>query len=126
MGDRFHNGNNAGNKSFCSYRLGLGVPGYTGFIPMPENIDIPAKTGCAERAPIARGNAAHGDGAAPQMRLALNLCTHCPPRPYFCATARPGRGWSLCRCFGSVEGKRSSPSIWDAGRTPCVIGARKN
>lgn len=63
LGDPFHNGvNNAGNKSFCSYRLGVGVPGYTGFVPMPENIDIPTKTGCAERAPIARGSASHGDG----------------------------------------------------------------
>ena len=63
LGDPFHNGvNNAGNKSFCSYRLGFGVPGYTGFVPMDENIDIPCKRGCAERAPVARGNAAHGDG----------------------------------------------------------------
>ena len=52
----------AGNKSFCSYRLGLGVPGYTGFVPMEENIDIPTKSGCAKRAPLARGDAAHGDG----------------------------------------------------------------
>ena len=54
----------AGNKSFCSYRLGLGVPGYTGFVPMEENIDIPTKTGCAARAKLDRGAAAHGDGGA--------------------------------------------------------------
>jgi len=63
LGDAFHNGvGNAGNKSFCSYRLGFGVPGYTGFVPMEENIDIPTKTGCAERAALARGDAPHGDG----------------------------------------------------------------
>jgi hypothetical protein len=29
---------------------------------MEENIDIPTKSGCAKRAPLARGDAAHGDG----------------------------------------------------------------
>lgn len=45
-----------------SYRLGVGVPGYTGFVPMEENIDIPAKAGCAARAPMDRGHGAHADG----------------------------------------------------------------
>jgi len=63
IGDAFHNGlGTAGNKSFLSYRLGMGVPGYTGFTPMQENIDIPTKTGCSERAPLDRGRAAHGHG----------------------------------------------------------------
>jgi len=62
IGDAFHSGNNAGNKSFCSYRLGVGVPGYTGFVPMEENIDIPTKKGCATRAALDRGDAPHGDG----------------------------------------------------------------
>ena len=61
-GSNFHLGNSAGNKSFNSYRLGVGVPGYTGFIPMTENIEIPHKAGCAARAPVARGDAPHGDG----------------------------------------------------------------
>ena len=61
-----------------SYRLGVGVPGYTGFVPMEENIDIPAKAGCAERAPMMRGDAAHADGGtivAPKssMKLAFSL-----------------------------------------------------
>uniref|UniRef100_A0A7S2IU82 Uncharacterized protein n=1 Tax=Haptolina brevifila TaxID=156173 RepID=A0A7S2IU82_9EUKA len=65
IGDHFHNGlGSAGNKSFLSYRLGYGVPGYTGFVPMHENIDIPTKTGCAERAPLDRGRAPHGNGGA--------------------------------------------------------------
>jgi len=63
IGDAFHNGAGmAGNKSFCSYRLGMGVPGYTGFVPMEENIDIPTKKGCATRAAVDRGDALHGDG----------------------------------------------------------------
>lgn len=63
IGDSFHNGvGMAGNKSFCSYRLGTGVPGYTGFVPMEENIDIPTKKGCASRAALTRGDAPHGDG----------------------------------------------------------------
>ena len=45
-----------------SYRLGVGVPGYTGFVPMEENIDIPAKAGCAARAPMDRGHGEHADG----------------------------------------------------------------
>ena len=65
LGDTFHNGvNQGGNKSFCSYRMGVGVPGYTGFVPVEENIEIPTKTGCAERAPLQRGgNASRGDGS---------------------------------------------------------------
>jgi len=95
LGDRFHNGNNAGNKSFCSYRLGLGVPGYTGFIPMPENIDIPAKTGCAERAPIARGNAPHGDGGAIVMpQSTCKLAYGLTPAEFAQGTA-PNPLWDL-------------------------------
>jgi len=52
----------AGNKSFCSYRIGVGVTGYTGFIPASENITIPCKTGSQLRAPLHRGNGEHGDG----------------------------------------------------------------
>lgn len=62
LGDTFHNGNTAANKSFICYRLGVGVPGYTGMVPMEENIDIPTKTGCAARAKTDRGYGSHGDG----------------------------------------------------------------
>mgnify|MGYP007078082730 CR=1 FL=1 len=40
---------NAGNKSFMTYRTGFGVPGYTGFIPMDENLPIPAKEAGSQR-----------------------------------------------------------------------------
>eukprot|EP00965_Chrysotila_dentata_P252539 6210737-Pleurochrysis_carterae.AAC.1 len=63
LGDNWHNGvNNAGNKSFCSYRVGHGVPGYTGFIPVHENITVPDKKGVATRAPLSHGDKPHGDG----------------------------------------------------------------
>jgi len=50
LGDPHHNGvGNAGNKSFISYRTGFGVPGYTGFVPMEENLPIPAKEAGSKR-----------------------------------------------------------------------------
>lgn len=52
----------AGNKSLLPYRLGVGVPGYTGFTPAPENIAIPVKRGSATRAELDRGSGEHGDG----------------------------------------------------------------
>jgi len=52
----------AGDKSLLPYRLGVGVPGYTGFIPASENIAIPVKRGSALRAELARGSGSHGDG----------------------------------------------------------------
>jgi len=76
LGDAFHNGNNAGNKSFCMYRLGYGVPGYTGVVPVHESIPVPAKAGCAERAPLDRGGSMHGDGGTikePSSSFALDF-----------------------------------------------------
>ena len=53
LGDGHHNGvGNAGNKSFCTYRLGYGVPGYTGFTPMEENLPIPSKEAGSQRAEL--------------------------------------------------------------------------
>lgn len=52
----------AGDKSLYPYRIGVGVTGYTGFIPASENIGIPVKRGSCLRAPLERGNGAHGDG----------------------------------------------------------------
>jgi len=53
LGDALHNGvGNAGNKSFCSYRMGVGVPGYTGFVPVEENLAIPTKEAGAMRADL--------------------------------------------------------------------------
>jgi len=65
LGDNHHNGvGNAGNKSFCSYRLGYGVPGYTGFVPMEENLAIPSKEAGSERAalPLRSSEGLPGDG----------------------------------------------------------------
>ena len=85
----------AGNKSFCSYRLGLGVPGYTGFVPMEENIDIPTKTGCAARAPLMRGAAAHGDGGA-VMKPKSSFKTDFSLTPAeFAAATAPNPLWDL-------------------------------
>jgi len=65
LGDNWHNGvNNAGNKSFCAYRVGTGIPGYSGYMPGPETICIPYKRGVMTRAPIEdqHGDRARGDG----------------------------------------------------------------
>jgi len=57
----------AGNKSLLPYRLGVGITGYTGFIPASENISIPVKRGAQLRAPLERGTAQHGDGGTVQQ-----------------------------------------------------------
>ena len=54
----------AGNKSLLPYRLGVGITGYTGFIPASENISVPVKSGPASRASLERGTGTHGDGGA--------------------------------------------------------------
>lgn len=66
LGDTWHNGNSAGNKSLITYRMGVGVPGYTGFNPAEECVSIPVKAGCMTRAPLeslAAGRMAN-DGSA--------------------------------------------------------------
>jgi len=65
LGDMHHNGvGSAGNKSFISYRTGFGVPGYTGFVPVEENLPIPAKEAGSQRAelPIRSAEGLPGDG----------------------------------------------------------------
>ena len=57
----------AGNQSLYPYRLGVGVTGYTGFIPASEKIAIPVKRGAQLRAPLDRGIAQHGDGGTVQQ-----------------------------------------------------------
>ena len=52
----------AGNKSLLPYRIGVGVTGYTGFIPASESIAVPVKRGSMLRAELDRGTAEHGDG----------------------------------------------------------------
>ena len=52
LGDTWHNGNSAGNKSMLTYRMGVGVPGHTGFTPAEEGLSIPIKAGAMERAPL--------------------------------------------------------------------------
>jgi len=52
LGDTWHNGNSAGNKSMLTYRMGVGVPGHTGFTPAEECLSIPIKAGAMERAPL--------------------------------------------------------------------------
>ena len=53
LGEQHHNGvGNAGNKSFMSYRTGVGGPGYTGFTPVEENLPIPAKEAGSKRADL--------------------------------------------------------------------------
>ena len=67
LGDSMHNGvGQAGNKSFISYRLGYGVPGYTGFVPVEENVSIPSKEAGSRRAPLEMRSSqgTHGDGGA--------------------------------------------------------------
>jgi hypothetical protein len=96
LGDPFHNGvGNAGNKSFCSYRLGVGVPGYTGFVPMPENIDIPAKRGCAQRAEVARGSAAHGDGGTLVQPMSTTKSDYSLTPAQFAKGTAPNPLWDL-------------------------------
>ena len=78
LGSNWHNGiGQGGNKSFCAYRLGFGVPGYTGFVPVSENIAIPVKKASAERAPLDRGHGDHGDGGA----LTMSKLIMPPPLP---------------------------------------------
>ena len=61
LGSNWHQGvGQGGNKSFCSYRMGMGIPGYTGFVPVHENISVPHK---GPRAPT-RHTGARGDGGA--------------------------------------------------------------
>lgn len=50
--DGWHNGNSAGNKSLITYRMGVGIPGYTGFTPAEECVSIPMKAGCMQRASL--------------------------------------------------------------------------
>jgi len=62
LGSNWHAGVlNAGNKSFCSYRMGTGIPGYTGFVPVHENISVPVK--CAPSLP-SHHTGTRGDGGA--------------------------------------------------------------
>ena len=64
LGSSWHNGvNQAGNKSFCSYRMGVGVPGYTGFVPVQENISVPHKEASVMRAETCHANE-RGDGGS--------------------------------------------------------------
>ena len=93
IGDTFHSGNNAGNKSFLGYRLGVGVPGYSGFIPMPENIDIPAKTGGAARAPTDRGDSKHGDGGTIKADLSTTKRDYTLTPAMFAEGSAPNPLW---------------------------------
>jgi len=95
LGDAFHNGNNAGNKSFLSYRLGMGVPGYTGFTPMEENIDIPAKAGCAARAPTDRGYSTHGDGGTIKQPTGSHLIDFSLTPAQFAEGTAPNSMWDV-------------------------------
>lgn len=74
LGDGWHNGNSAGNKSYVSYRMGVGTAGYTGYIPSEECLMVPIKAGPSERATLASmvaGLKGNGGGV-----VAKELSTH--------------------------------------------------
>lgn len=93
LGDSFHNGNNGANKSFLSYRLGLGVPGYTGLVPVHENIEIPVKAGCAARAPLDRGDSLHGDGGTIKSHLSTTKMHYSLTPAQFAEGSAPNPLW---------------------------------
>ena len=96
LGDTFHNGGIQGaNKSFLSYRLGLGVPGYTGLTPVHECLEVPVKAGVAARAPLDRGDAPGGDGGTIKAHLSTTKAAYgLTPQQYKDGTA-PNPLWDV-------------------------------
>ena len=94
LGSNWHNGiGQGGNKSFCAYRLGFGVPGYTGFVPVSENIAIPVKKASAERAPLDRGHGDHGDGGALTMSKSTTRKDYSLTPANFAIATMPNKLW---------------------------------
>jgi len=94
--DTWHNGNSAGNKSLVTYRMGVGVPGYTGFTPAEECIQIPIKAGCMERAPleslVAGRLGGHG-GAMIVNDLSTHKADYSMTPAQFAAATAPNELW---------------------------------